>query len=559
MFKKQAVVLQCLSVAFVAAPVFASEIPSNADASRITMPQFDKKTSHAVALLPLPVPKALPRDMPDGAESVAFTLSQLQFYGITAFSDDDVKKLYVKRLNKKISLSEIYVIADELTALYRDKGYFLSRAFVPEQSIEGGVVAIHVVEGYIGQIRLDKALESNRIAKDIIEELKGVRPVRIADLESTILKLNDIPALSSQGVLYALDGGDDGAVGLEFKTVRDDAHHVAWTGNNYGSRYIGAYQNTISYAHSFVENQLTQIAGMSTLPMSEMRFGSIRHTVMLSKNNSISLFYSGVKSAPGASLERQRIRSKASEVSMTLDHQLLRSKQMNAGVFAGVARKNLHSNLFSTIPLTRDTVYSAQLGVKGDVKDGLGGLTSVTLTATHGLDILNASQQHESTLSREDASPRFAKLELFAQRQDYIFEDVLLINKFMGQLATSNLFSSEEFGFGGQVFGRSYDASEFTGENGVAGSVELHYDGGRDQWRIPAVPFVFYDMGYVRNRDDENEEKVISSIGFGSNLTIYSSFDLDATVAWPLLEDIRSPHYASNRSPRFLFQLGYDF
>jgi POTRA domain, ShlB-type len=38
-------------------------------------------------------------------------------------------------------------VAVRVTGLYRDRGYFLARAYLPAQEIEGGIVRIAVLEG----------------------------------------------------------------------------------------------------------------------------------------------------------------------------------------------------------------------------------------------------------------------------------------------------------------------------------------------------------------------------------------------------------------------------
>jgi hemolysin activation/secretion protein len=62
--------------------------------------------------------------------------------------------LYEEHIGKDITLDFPWTLADAITSKYRDQGYFLTRAYVPEQDIKGGVITIKIIEGYIGQVDL---------------------------------------------------------------------------------------------------------------------------------------------------------------------------------------------------------------------------------------------------------------------------------------------------------------------------------------------------------------------------------------------------------------------
>jgi hemolysin activation/secretion protein len=45
-----------------------------------------------------------------------------------------------------------------------------------------------------------------------------------------------------------------------------------------------------------------------------------------------------------------------------------------------------------------------------------------------------------------------------------------------GQIASGPLLTSQQFYLGGLAFGRGYGSAEISGDNGVAGTVELRFD-----------------------------------------------------------------------------------
>jgi len=538
---------------------YADALPSSADISRIntTLPKIQPhRSSHVISNLDTII---LPRTAPKDAATIQLKLSSITFKGNTVFTNAELDELYTPLKEKYITLADVYTLAEKITAQYKAKGYFLSRAYIPEQTIEGGVVHIAISEGHIGEVRLDKELQDNAIARKLIEKLKKVRPITVQALEETALRLGDLPGFKTKEVLYKLESPVDGAVGIEFNTQAINPHKVSMVMNNYGSKFIGPLQNTIIYEHSFYRNQYTQFAVLNTLPMDELKYGSVKHTISLPHNNELSLFLSDINARPGDSLKPRGIKSGATEISASLEQQFYRSKDKNLSFVESVGHKTLNSYILNSQSLTHDSIYTVQAGIKADAIDAWGGTNYVVATFIQGLDVLDASNRNEQFLSRENASPDFRKLEVTFERNQFIYPTINLTTRVEAQIASDNLFSSEEFSYGGQEYGKAYDSSDFTAKNGINGGLELSYYGWQESFAFPVVPFVFYDLGYLKGGQNNDNEMLISSTGLGTTVTLYPNAKIDTTLAWPLFEDISSPMYSSNRMPRLLMQLSYGF
>ena len=114
----------------------AQVLPSSADAGRIVneerniLPEEPKDGQFAIPNAPYSSP------VPESAKNINFTLNEVIIEGMTVFNTSQTEKIYVQYLNTKVSLSVAWEIADAITKLYRDAGYFLSRAYVPGQSVK---------------------------------------------------------------------------------------------------------------------------------------------------------------------------------------------------------------------------------------------------------------------------------------------------------------------------------------------------------------------------------------------------------------------------------------
>ena len=91
---------------------------------------------------------------------VPFVLASVKIEGATAFAPDEFAPLYEKYLATSPTLSQITELTDAITKMYRDAGYFLSRAIAPPQDGLGGVLTIRVIEGYAEHVGVKGAPSS---------------------------------------------------------------------------------------------------------------------------------------------------------------------------------------------------------------------------------------------------------------------------------------------------------------------------------------------------------------------------------------------------------------
>ena len=103
----------------------------------------------------------------------------------------------------------------------------------------------------------------------------------------------------------------------------------------------------------------------------------------------------------------------------------------------------------------------------------------VDVEVSQGLNVLGASDDGDDNLSRVGGRSDFFKVAATAQRvQDlgFLKHDLGLLLSVGGQKSANALLSVEEFGLGGTDFGRAYDPSELTGDEALAGRIELRHD-----------------------------------------------------------------------------------
>jgi hemolysin activation/secretion protein len=532
-------------------------IPGSADVSRI-VPQADKNLAPEPVKRPV-TPEAAPQTpLPPEAAEITMKLEGVDLQGVTAFTQDEIFKIYRPLIGKTIKLSEVWGIAEKITDYYREKGYFLSRAYIPQQEIADGVIKINVVEGYIGKVVLDDPIAEKRLVKDLLAEITAQHPITAEKLEEIVLRLNDLPGHNFRSILKPLENAPEGATQLVLLPSKDPGRGALTAGNS-GSRFLGPWVDSLTYQTSLIDMQQTTLSFAASSQIDELRYGTISQDIPLTPRLSLGLTGNFVVANPGYDLRKNDIQSYSTELGVKLSYRNIRQWQRNMTLGLAVDGRNTNSDIFDT-PLTRDRVRALRGSVDYDFVDSHNAYNAMNVTISHGLSMLSSSEEGDPFLSRGQAVPDFTKIEGSYKHQRYLSEHILATGQVSGQLASQPLFSSEEFGYGGQAFGRAYDNSEISGDEGVAGSLELGYANWLRWTKVDITPFIFYDIGKVWNFDRNSEPVSGSSAGGGMHMIYNSRISLDLTAAQPLTKPQETPlGYGSPKSTRYLLQMNANF
>ncbi|MES2905989.1 MAG: ShlB/FhaC/HecB family hemolysin secretion/activation protein, partial [Pseudomonadota bacterium] len=536
-----------------------AQVTGPADAGRVR--QEDRQSlplqtpgSQAVPTAPAPV------EIPAGAENVRFVLKQVRIVGATAFSSAELGDLYAPSIGKNVGLDFAYKLAGAITQRYRDQGYFLSRAFVPPHPLRDGVLTIKVVEGYVGKVDIEGEGADNHVVHGYVQRLLAQKPLKAEGIESILLRLNDLPGLSFRSVISSLEsvGVDEGAVRLTLIPSRQAAQGMV-SFDNFGSKFLGPYESQASLSASLLPLQQTTISGLLSLPSDELQYGTLAHSIVVAPDITLQMNAGVTHAMPGFTLTPLDVDSVSTFFSARLNYQLIRQRQENLSFFIGLDGRDTDTDSFG-FTLTRDSVRALRAGLSFDRVDSLNGFNTANITISQGLDALGASKAGDPDLSRAEATPDFTKLEFTLSRLQPLNEVWSAFAAVSGQWASGPLFSSEEFGYGGQSFGRAFDASEITGDHGLAASFEVRYGEWSNLEPFGITPYAFYDVGIVWNDDVAQPVRQSgAAAGFGIRAATQNGLSGNIGLAWPIGRDPATPIYGGNDLPRLTLQISQQF
>jgi hemolysin activation/secretion protein len=156
--------------------------------------------------------------------------------------------------------------------------------------------------------------------------------------------------------------------------------------------------------------------------------------------------------------------------------------------------------------------------------------------------------------SRDGASPNFTVVNTWFTRYQSLTAGWSIKLAGAAQFASGPLFTSQQFYLGGFAFGRGYGSAEVSGDNGVAGTVELRYDQAANWGYLTGYQlYSFVDAGLAWNDGYRPWDGVtLTSAGAGVRFTFVNDLRADLSVAFPL--SYRAPDN-DTRDARFLLSL----
>jgi hemolysin activation/secretion protein len=480
--------------------------------------------------------------------------------GAHTLSREEIARIYQPFLGKKVSQADLVAIATAISERYREAGFHLSRAIIPPQDIAAGRVRIKVIEGRISEVALKGDSVEQFGIRPMLDAVLAERPARLATLERQLLLINERPGVRIADTALEEIGTGSGSFRLVvyLKTWRV---YTSFGMDNLGSSVVGPWQ---SYATAAFNSYLTGgdalVVDLSTVPTDprELVFARLSYDLPIGTDGArigISALSSDVRPGDDRSFYNDHTRTHSYEIRGSMVP--LQSQQSTLTLTAAAGLSDI-SESDSGGAIYNDHVRTVRLTADYRLQDGFGGINYLTLTGRQGLDILGASRLDDDFLSRDGASGKFAVFDLWFTRYQTLSEAWSLKISAASQLASTVLLTSQQFYLGGAAFGRGYGSAQISGDNGVAGSLELRFDQGLNFAYLKGYQlYGFVDSGAAWNVG-YNLADGLSLTSVGAGVRFYLGGDLQAGIAVAVPLSYRAPDNEM-RTARLLFSLSNAF
>jgi hemolysin activation/secretion protein len=538
--RRRAARLAVLAFAAASTPAWAQVPPAFAPNAGTILNIFAPPTAEpSLPAWTLPRP-AEEQPVADAAAGARVMVSRVVVDGVTLLPTAEVEALVAGFGGREATLGELRQGAERITARYRERGYFLARAYLPAQEIVGGVVRIAVIEGRFDKVEATgSARLSDRVVQDTLAA-QGVvagQSVAQAGLERSLILLEQQGGAPATALLQP--GATLGTSALSITTPAGPLFNGTLGADNFGNRFTGEARATASLAL----NSPLRLGDRANLWLAHSTgadavFGAYQIPVGSSGLvlGATASYYRYDLCCEFAALDRA---GEAAVGGIQARYPIVLRQDALAWTGLAFERKRLTDTwLGGDLDDKRANVVTA--AVDG-IAAGLGGQVRYRVAASGGdLELKGPPDAIRINAATIDTEGRYAKLWGNAELTVPLARWNFLNLRVAGQMASRNLDSSEKFILGGFNGIRAYPEGEAAGDNAWLARLD---------WVVPltfvdlpgkAAVRAFVDAGAVWIVDSTRgglaasgfrNHYSLSGTGAGLNWNLPRGFALTAYVA----------------------------
>jgi hemolysin activation/secretion protein len=503
---------------------------------------------------------------------VNVTVKDFRFTGNTVFPAAELRETVREFIGKTLDFNGLNDAAGRVQRYYRERGYFLAVAYLPQQEIKDGIVEIAILEGRLGNINLQldpKAKLRESYARSILNaHLKPGDLITENRLERPLLLLRDLPDMDVTSEL-APSKTQVGAADLTVKVTESRRLVSGYVDvDNHGNRFTGEYRFGINLNSGDLTGYGDLLSFRGFITNEQMKFGRLSYVIPVGPYGTrLGLSATAFDYELAKDFADLQAKGEGQVYTIYGLHPILRTRNANFFVQAALEHKNLEDHIEAFGTVEERKINSVKLGGVGDFRDRLfsGGLNSYSVTLTAGdLDLapsdVLADDQAPGTGPRTAGS--FSKVNLDFRRLQRLTDSFNMLLAYSGQFASKNLTSAEKMSLGGPNGVRAYPVGEAPGDNAHLVTAELRYI-------VPGVRIfggdvtasTFIDHGVAETLKDPAEfdptrfanKRSITGYGLGLSLGREGNFLVRANLAWQ--GDNETPQSDSKeRDPRLWIQ-----
>ena len=481
---------------------------------------------------------------PGDAANVTFVLRAVELSGESALSESELSSAWTSSIGQTISVAKLYEIVTAISARYATAGYALSFALLPDQDITDGIVKIAVVEGYVDEVVINGGgSQSNRLSLSNqlgfqAARIKASRPLKMVELERSLLLLNDLPGIQARAV-FSASKSSQGASTLTLNVERD-RYEGSLDINNRMNKDLGEWRagGSATLNGVITGTDALTLTAYSALDMDGFIFGGGRYEQTLNGEGlllAISGSYSNDVPLEGL-LKTIDFEGKSVSGQIDISFPLIRSRPENLTLAASFAYNDTNTEALG-VPLTEDKVRVLDVSLTYDFADRMAGINLIRVGLAQGFNIFDATNDTSLLKSRANGSATFTTLNLFASRYQPIMGGLSLFGQAQAQVTLGDpLLAVRECAYGGQSFGRGYDAGALSADHCIEGLAEIRFDHG---WKgVGFQLYGFADATFMQQKGTlepgENRSEQTSSAGGGVRIFVSDRATLGAELAVPL-------------------------
>ncbi len=412
--------------------------------------------------------------------------------GNRVFTEKEIQKWLEGDLHQNLSLRGMHALCDLIEYEYAKRGFFLTRAYLPPQEMQEGVLKIEILEGELGQVTVKgNKYYSEAFVLSYFSSLRG-EAVHYDRLIRALLLLNENIDLQA-GIIFER-GQEVGTADLIVEVKDHRPTHLYFNTNNYGKdlttnfRAGGRFDqgNIVTYGDLF---SLAEVVGF---PMNALYFTDAKYKIPLTRNGAF-LEMGYLFNTSRVQEERElRLHGKSMIASLKGTQAIVRGKQVSLDFFSAFDYKQI-GNFQAKKTASFDKLRVFTTGFIFDKYATTKGRDYGTLSARAGIpSFLGGLKTTSQNSSRPGAAGRFFAANLDYDRFQQLAEGYLFHFHGSGQFSFNKLTVPEQIYIGGSDTVRGYPVAVSLGDSGYYVNFEF---------LLPPFPFQNICFGKTRLKD----------------------------------------------------------
>ncbi|MEY3871295.1 MAG: hypothetical protein RLZZ296_290 [Pseudomonadota bacterium] len=483
---------------------------------------------------PLPTQPRLARNV---------TPQRFAIEGVKSIPFAKVAALFAPLAKQPTTVAKLADLARQVTDMYKENGYALSFAYVPEQDFKDGTVRVIAVEGFVDTVKIegDAGPAAARI-REIAQLIQQNRPLQLANFERYTQLMGQLPGLTVEA-LATPPAQTNGAGSMLVKVARKP--YELSLGADIRSSRPRAVLTGIVNDPLMAGSRLSATTLLGS-PKGEF-FGSLAYSQVIGNEGlTLKSETTAYRGDPDAHLNspppiRRYTDYLRSELSASYPVILKRGKSLylSSGIY-GVNNTDTYTTPTQTLTdqVNVRAVYAqAAYSIHTDVR-----ARNLSLRLAQGMDALGASASRirtssigSSTASVNPASLDFTRVLLDATQRNVWGQGWGTAMAFTTQYSPDILPNSEKMSFGSTRFARGYNAGDASGDSGWG----IGLEGNRSfPVKLPYVthiePYVLLESARVYNHIGQAQLSKLSSASLGARLSNGKYYRIDFAVSKPI-------------------------
>jgi hemolysin activation/secretion protein len=472
-----------------------------------------------------------------------------------------------QRRKRGVTLGMVETVADTITRFYRERGFILAKAYIPQQKVRDGVVTLTLLLGELGEVSVENNRRvSERLVRSVFKDDMN-KPITSSKIEEALYLVNDIPGVAAQG--FFSPGSQVGDSKLSVNVLKERRFSGNLRIDNHGSESTSKNRAYVDFnVHNpFAVGDNLYFGVLKTYNPDSSTYGAFRYSsFVLNPRMRADVGYSSNDFVSKNIIQEDSFITGESQVAdASLSYIFRRSRVKNYNIKLSYQDITTQTDTFGT--QTPQDVKKVMLSFNFDVlnekrRQLYAGGVSLAYSNVSGVFLGERVSSDELIFSYDVTALSFFNF-------PFTKHETRLVLKSAGQYAGEGVSNLNQISLTGPTKTRAFGLNGFQADDGI-------YLGADWMFTLPKFngasifgeqinrifqPFVYVDTAYGQlsplSRGQRADTGTLADIGLGLKFN-HSNFSGSLLLSKPLKDDVVEQSDETPTSPVY-FELQYKF